>query len=348
MTSSIPARINLFRAIACHVLDARFNQGARDVFAVCTQAFPEDRVTPIVLRAASVPATLTGSGWANSVAATAVPDLVTNLGPAAAGAQVLRRGLVLNFGRAAALAVPTMQVSAQGPFFLEGNPISVQQESLISTTLVPKKLGLILVFSRELADYGIENLQAVISDYLRATAIVELDSILFDATAASSTRPAGLRNGVSSETPTAGGTIQAMQLDLGNVVSKVAGIGQGNIILVADPATAAKLRIYSSGQVPYPLFETSGLPAKTLMAIAANALVSAFSQTARIDISAESTIHMDTSPSPIATTSTGMAAPTRSLWQTDTFAIRVRFDVNWGLRVTDPTTAVDYVTNVTW
>jgi hypothetical protein len=56
----------------------------------------------------------------------------------------------------------------------------------------------------------------------------------------------------------------------------------------------------------------------------------------RFDVSDQATLHMeDTTPLQIATGAQGsgvLATPTRSLYQTDSLAIRMLVDLNWGLR----------------
>jgi hypothetical protein len=69
----------------------------------------------------------------------------------------------------------------------------------------------------------------------------------------------------------------------------------------------------------------------------------------RFDVSDQATLHMeDTSPLPIATGAQGsgvLATPTRSLFQTDSMAIRMLLDMNWALRRTG---TLAWTQSVTW
>jgi hypothetical protein len=68
----------------------------------------------------------------------------------------------------------------------------------------------------------------------------------------------------------------------------------------------------------------------------------------RFDVSDQAVLHMeDTSPAAISAVGTPntVAAPIRSLWQTDTMAIRMIMDLNWALRHAD---VVSYTTTMTW
>jgi hypothetical protein len=68
----------------------------------------------------------------------------------------------------------------------------------------------------------------------------------------------------------------------------------------------------------------------------------------RFDVSDQATLHMeDTSPAQIGTTGTPnvVAAPVRSMWQTDSIALRMVMDLNWSMRRAG---VVAYTTGVTW
>src|SRR5215207_1408709 len=62
-----------------------------------TRMFPNDTVSPVLLRAATSPATISTSAWAGSLALGAVADVVTNLGPVSAASQLFRAGLQVRF-----------------------------------------------------------------------------------------------------------------------------------------------------------------------------------------------------------------------------------------------------------
>jgi hypothetical protein len=70
----------------------------------------------------------------------------------------------------------------------------------------------------------------------------------------------------------------------------------------------------------------------------------------RFSVSDQATVHMeDTTPLQIATGAQGsgvLATPSRSMFQTDSIALRMTFDVNWGhLRATP---ALAWTQAVTW
>jgi len=187
-------------------------------------------------------------------------------------------------------------------------------------------------------------LRMVLSESVAAS----LDAAIFDATAASTTRPAGLRNGVSVTTATAGGTVDAMRKDVGNLVAAVAPVANGQIALVGSPDVAAKLLLNANPALPYPVLSSGGLAAGFLVAIALPALVAAVDPVPRIEASRDALTQMeDTSPVAIGTAGSPntVAAPVRSYWQSDSVSLRMIMRLGWGLRATG---AVAWTQAVTW
>jgi HK97 family phage major capsid protein len=79
----------------------------------------------------------------------------------------------------------------------------------------PKKLGVIVPFSRELAKRSTPSIEALVRQSILEDTAVVLDAALLDATASSTARPAGLLNGVSAVgTGTAGADAAAVIADL--------------------------------------------------------------------------------------------------------------------------------------
>jgi len=103
----------------------------------------EDHAVEMLTRVATSPATITGSGWADSLAATALPDFLLNIGPASVGSALLKRCLSLQFNGAAAIRVPSINTSASPVGFVgEAAPIPAQQLSITSgVTLAPRMLS---------------------------------------------------------------------------------------------------------------------------------------------------------------------------------------------------------------
>jgi hypothetical protein len=97
-----------------------------------------------------------------------------------------------------------------------------------------------------------------------------------------------------------------------------------------------------------PVIDSGTVPSKTLVLMDAADFVTVGADAPRFDISDQATLHEeDTNPAAIVGgTAPGTAAtPVRSLWQTDTLALRMIQRMNWALRRTG---MVAYVSSVTW
>jgi hypothetical protein len=110
------------------------------------------------------------------------------------------------------------------------------------------------------------------------------------------TRLAGLRANIAAGTASASATrSEAMAADVATLVGAVAGIaGNGPIALVAAPAQAAALRLWARRDLVYPILASGSLAAGMVMAVAANALVSAADPAPRFSIADVAALHFDT------------------------------------------------------
>jgi hypothetical protein len=89
------------------------------------------------------------------------------------------------------------------------------------------------------------------------------------------------------------------------------------------------------------------LAAGVAVAIASNALVSAIDATPRIDVSTQSTLHMETSPEQVGTVGTPnvVAAADAQPISNRQHCLRLRMDVSWALRNAD---GLAWLENVLW
>jgi hypothetical protein len=132
---------------------------------------------------------------------------------------------------------------------------------------------------------------------------------------------------------------------LAALAGAVAAGGGAEPVYIASPrqATAAKLRFGDRITV----WPTIALAAGTVVAIDPLAFVSAFGPEPRIESTNEAIVHAeDTTPLAISTVGTPntVAAPVRSLWQTDCIATRVILTASWALRAP----AIGYVAAAAW
>jgi hypothetical protein len=327
----------LIRAVAADLMHTIGGRGSR-LDQILARHWPDEskaRPVDLVLKAATAPATLTTSGWASQLASQAVADFVLNLGPVSAGAQLLKRGLSLNFSGSGAILVPTITAATSAAAFVtEAAPIPVEALAVSGPLLSPRKFATITTFSREIFQHSTPTIESLTRAVLSESVAASLDAALLDAAAGDATRPAGLRNGVSATTASAATPdSDAMYEDLSTLAGIVAPVaGSSPIIFIASPrqATAIKMR---QPNFAFEVLSSSGLATGIVVAIASNCLASAIDPAPRIDSSFETAVHSeDTSPGAITLTGSTVSFPVRSLYQTDSIALRLRLEVAWLLR----------------
>src|SRR6266699_6345189 len=89
--------------------------------------------------------------------------------------------------------------------------------------------------------------------------------------------------------------------------------------------------------IGYPILQSITGLSDIMFLVDAADFITATGDTPNFSISDQAILHMeDTSPVQIGTVATPptVAAPARSLWQTDSIAIRMIMDINWAMRRT--------------
>lgn len=335
----------------------------RDVETVLEQRYASDDGTAMVVKAAVAGATTTQSGWAAELVNTAMTDFLETLRPisvyptlAAAG------GGRLAFGpNQGAIKIPSRAPtpSIAGSFVGEGAPIPVRRLGLQAITLSPKKMGVISVFSREIARYSTPAIEALVRQEIEADTALTIDTLLLDANAGNAVRPAGLLAGVTALTATAGGGNAAILGDLKKLRASFITANAGrNLVLLMNPQQSDSLALTpgpdgtlgwaDSILARYQVISSTTVPVGRVILIDAADFVSATGDTPEFELSNEATIHMeDTSPQQISAAGTPnvVAAPVQSMFQTAQIALRMLMDVSWAMRRTG---MVAWIDGVTW
>jgi len=359
---------HLFRsAVVAGVAKAQ----GRDPIAVLKERYGEDiqtkAVLDIVTRAASAPALTTTTGWAAELVQTAFLDMIDSLLPASVYPGLSSRGPKFTFGRNGIVSIParTTSTTVAGSFVAQGAPIPVRQGAFTATTLTVKKMGVITSFSREMAEHSTPAIEAVLRQAIIEDTSVAIDTVLLDATAASATRPAGLKNGVSGLTATAGGGLAALVGDVKQLAGALIAGSNGHLrdpVWIMNPIQVLSIQFQTNanGQFifqdeiaqgrfrGYPLYQSTTVPSGTVFLIDAADFFSATGDTPVFNASDTATLHMeDTTPLAIGTAGSPntVAAPVRSLYQTDSLAIRMTWDLNWAMRRTG---VIAWTSSVTW
>ena len=161
--------------------------------------WPDDSTGPLILRAASEPATLASNP---ALGRTLIADLIATIGPTGAGARLLQAGLQLVFGSASAIYVPGLEATADKVAFVrEGAPVPVHGLAVTGALLEPRKLAVIVALSAEMIESS--NAESLVTDALTRATSLAIDAALFDALPADDVRPVGLRYGIAASTASA-------------------------------------------------------------------------------------------------------------------------------------------------
>jgi HK97 family phage major capsid protein/HK97 family phage prohead protease len=358
----------VLRSAVVSVLSHVTKRSAADVMI---ERYGEDPMTravfDVVTRAASAPATTTTTGWAAELVQTAIGDFIESLLPFSVYPALRDLGGRFTFGRNGIISLPSRNTSASvgGSFVGQGAPIPVRQGAFSNTNLTPKKLAVISTFTREIAEHSTPSIEGVLREAIQEDTGVSIDTVLLDATAASTIRPAGLRNGVTVTTATAGGGFAALVGDLKALIGALIANSGGNVrkpVWIMNPVQvlSASVTQNAGGDFPfkeelaqgklmgYPVLSSATVPAGMVILVDAADFFSATGDDPRFDVSDQATLHMeDTSPAQIAATGTPnvVAAPVRSMFQTDSLALRMIMDMNWAMRRTG---TIAWTQTVTW
>jgi HK97 family phage major capsid protein/HK97 family phage prohead protease len=367
---------HLWRGMAV-ALKHHDQKNQRSVFDVLRETYGENDqseqtravMANLITKAAVVPADTVTTGWAVELVQTVIGDFIAALMPLSIYPKLAAKGGSFTFGRNGTISLPTRNTTATigGAFFAQGAPIPVKQGAFTAITLTPKKMGVITTLTREITEHSTPSIEGIVRQAILEDTALAIDSILIDANAATTIRPAGLKNGATVVGPTAGAGITALIGDLRGLTSSLITASKGNLrapVWIMNPgdALAAQLtQAAAGGDFPfmeditngtlmgYPVITSTTIPVDSMIFMDAADFISATGDTPRFDVSDQAVLHMeDTTPAQIGSnvgTVPTVAVPTRSLWQTDTIGIRMIMDINWAMRRPG---MVHTVTAMTW
>jgi HK97 family phage major capsid protein len=334
------------------------------------QGGQHSEITGMVLRAAVNPANTTVATWAAELVQTDTMPFLDRLIPDSIFLPLANMGARYTFGNAGILKIP---VRGGGPSNLlagnwtaEGGAKPVKRASFTTVSLAPNKLSVISTFTEEMATYSAQAIEQIIRQAMSDDTSIALDSYLIDNVAFSAgVRPAGLLNGVtpitaSILTPASA----AMIADLKALVGALVAAGGGrSIAIIVNPLQALSLGLVqtTTGDFLFADKEQVGAkflgarfivsatcPAGRVIAVDAADFAVAQGDQPRFAVSTDATLHEEDT-TPLALSATGspnvVAAPMRSLFQTDAVAVRMSLYVSWVMRRAG---MVQTIAAVTW
>jgi HK97 family phage major capsid protein/HK97 family phage prohead protease len=356
--SDIKASDLIVRSAVCHLL-AHISQ--RPIERVLEERYPGHEATAAVTRADIAVATTTTSGWASQLVQTAMAEFLALLPPTSIYPVLRSMGVSLSFGpNSGAIKIPfsSSTTALAGGFVLEGDPIPVGRMTLDSVTLTPHKFGIIVPMTKEVMRYTNPALEAVVRSELLARTAIKLDSLLIDTVAGSATRPAGLRYNVSAAgSAYGGGDYQSFLEDMKTLLSPFDTANAGrSLALLMNPAQLRNVRMMAGPNsagfgwanqflADFRLIASTSVPAGMVIAIDTADFVTSTGDTPLFETSDQATIHMSDTPLEIVAGDTTVADPVRSMFQTNSVALKMTMEVSWAMRRTG---MVQWLSGVSW
>lgn len=316
---------------------------------LCKELYPSDEITPFILRAASSPAKLNTTNWAGSLGALSVSEAVQEIVSMSALGHLMQAGaLHIDLGRFGSVVVPgrSTTIADAGQWVDEGAPIPARQYNLLGPSLRPHKLSVIVTFTREMSLAS--NIEQILRTLIIEAAGPAIDAAVLSTAAATSSKPAGILNGLTPLAPSAATAFDACAEDLGALIGDIAARNGGaHAMFIASPAQSMAIRFYTTETIP-----SSGavaLPAKTVIAIEPSSFATIIGAP-EFEVGTMATIHQeDTAPADIgsppgATGPNVAAAPVKSMFQVDAIALKMTLWGDWCMRAPH----VSYMNAVSW
>lgn len=338
---------------------ANFGQG-KSIDKVLDERYPGHEATAIVAKADQTIGTTGTAGWASELLQTVNQGFLQALTGRSIYPALRERGVGLNFDGAGTIKLPRRNAGgAGGGFVAEGSPIRVGRVTTAAAELAPKKMGVIVPFSRELARRSTPAIEAIVRQAILEDTASVLDSALLDATAVSSARPAGLLNGVSAvASGYGGGDHVAVKEDFKALLAPfIAANAADGITVIMNPAQALSIAMmdgpdnnanwFAGIAARVNIVESTHATAGRLIAIRNSDFYTAIGDAPEFDINETATVHMeDTTPLEIVSgTGPTTADPVRSFYQTATVGVRMLLDVSW---VMGRPSMVNWIDTTSW
>jgi hypothetical protein len=281
-----------------------------------------------------------------------VADVPVIIAPSSAFASLVAHGITVSLTGITSKFVPAriVDVNDAGAFVAEGAAIPVVQSTISAgPEIKPYKVAAIVPLTREFSEHSVTDAEKIMQSMLSEAAALKLDSVaLGNGAAVTGVQPAGILNGVAAAgtaSANTNGVHLALAKDIEMLLGALSAAGAGvSPIFVCSPAQAASMKLLVGPRFDYPIVASVGVAAGTVIAIEGPSFVSGFSGVPEFEIRTQAVLHMANPASAFSTGGT-LAAPERSLYQTDCIAVKMIMRCGWGMRAAGH---VQYLTGVNW
>lgn len=325
----------------------------KPVEKVLDERYPGHEATETMVRdTAAAAATTGGANFVSDLQQISYQGFVDALDGMSVLPPLRSGGLALSLDSAGTAYVPGVAAGgAGGSFFAEGSPIRVGQIATTNVQLTSRKVGIIMVFSREAAKRSTPDLEALFRRRMLADTATAVDSVLLDASAQTSVRPGGIlydQVATAAIAATAsgygGGDHVAVMEDFKALIQPFIDANAADgITVIMNPKQGLSLDFmigpdgalgdwFARARARFNFVESTHATAGRLIAVRTQDFASAVGGV-EFEMSSQATIHMEQTQADVeqigdSGTLAG-ASPVRSLFQTDTKGIRMVWDLNW-------------------
>lgn len=336
--------LDLFSKMASVAFVAHVERKGQD--QVISERYKGNDALVEVVKASQNPAMTTTSGFAQELVANVHEGFMEALKAESAVAQLaLDR---YTFGQYGSVTIPVetdVGSTLDGAWISEGDAIPVGKTTFQSVTLRPYKLARITTMTREIMQQSNPQIENILRNALLRRASAKLDAEFFGignaVQSGSGQRPAGVLAGISADDVGAnsGDSLDAIVQDLKGRMSRMSSLLLGRrLTWVMNPVSAMGIGMVQAvtGQFVFksevdsgrlfgiPLVTSHNVPASRIFLIDCGAIAFAGSSPL-IEASDVATLHEEDTTA----TSIDGASPVRSLWQTNTSALKLTHPVSW-------------------
>jgi hypothetical protein len=219
------------------------------------------------------------------------------------------------------------------PIFVgESKPIPVDEENVKDLTIGSLKgIKLIAVMTNEMQSGSGNTAATLIGNVLNKKIRLGLDAVMLSNAPGDALKPPGLLNGLTPIASAGGTGEEGAADDFGLLAEAIAAsdIDTSKMIYIMTPKLAKKAVVYCEPEFfkQNTILQSSKVAAGTIIGLVPDGLAIAYSGTTRIETSKQGTLQMDTAP----TDGGPVAGNTKSMTQTDSFALRVVASANWAV-----------------
>ena len=258
------------------------------------------------------------------------------LSPAAASTRLLSAVTTIDLTGITTISVPVLSALPVPIFIGEGKPIPVADLSFGSVVLGPvHAIKILTALSDQLISATGGAAETILGNALAASTEASMDAALFSNAAPTADAPGGITYGCVPINSTAtGGGAQAIASDVGALAKAISanGFGVDSLAIVTTPLLAMAARVLVGPRFTNLILSSPAIPDGQVIGLLPQGLVTGFAGKVQVDTTIQGSLHFDDSaPKELVDVGGGKAVPVKSLFQTNTRALRCRGQATWAM-----------------